>query len=131
MPQRRAPSKSELLKALRSSERETVDKLSALSAGEFEQGRQESGWNGRHILAHIASMEWSYPRLIDVAKQPASPRGSEKRAGSAAPATRGFRSSNDDYNQRQVEKRAQASQFPRSRRNSLLRFSREVIPEFR
>ena len=43
-----------------------------------------------------------------VAKQAGSPRGSENQAGSAAPATRDFPSSNDD-NQRQVEKRAQAS----------------------
>ena len=40
-----------------------------------------------------------------VAKQAGSPRGSENQAGSAAPATRDFPSNN----QRQVEKRAQAS----------------------
>ncbi len=107
--ERTGRSKSDLLQALRSSGQTVVERLRALPAERFEEGRYENGWNGRQILGHIASMEWTYPRLIDVARQAASPRGSAKRAGSAAPATRGFRSSNDDYNRRQVAKRADAS----------------------
>ncbi len=88
--EQRIPSRAELLEALRSSEQEVLAKLGALPAEEFEQGRYESGWNGRQILAHVASIEWTYPRLMDVAKLRA-PGGI------------------DAYNQRQVEKRAQAS----------------------
>jgi hypothetical protein len=103
MTEPQAPSKAELLEALRSSEREVVSKLSALSPDDLERGRYESGWNGREILAHIASMEWTYPRLIDVAREAGAAKGA------AGTPTRGFRGGTGDYNQRQVEKRAQAS----------------------
>ncbi len=62
-------SKSELLSALRSSQQDALDRLGALSDDRFEGGRYEGGWNARQILAHIASIEWTYPRLIDVARQ--------------------------------------------------------------
>jgi len=103
MTEPQALSKAELLEALRSSEREVVSKLSALSPDDLERGRYESGWNGREILAHIASMEWTYPRLVDVAREAAAPKGA------AATPTGGFRGGTGDYNQRQVEKRAGAS----------------------
>ncbi len=117
MTQQGVLSKAELLDALRSGEREVVARLGALSADQFEQGRYENGWNGRQILAHIASMEWTYPRLIDVAKAAATPEASEKpgqkqAADSGATGglpTRSFRGGNLSYNDRQVEKRAQMS----------------------
>lgn len=103
-------SQSELLSALRASEQEVVEKLSALPEAEFEQGRYENGWNGRQILAHIASIEWTYPRLIQLARQepqPAGPGGDEREGAPARTAqTRG---GIDAYNQRQVEQRAGAS----------------------
>jgi hypothetical protein len=97
-------SKAQLLEALRSSQREVVAKLGELAAEEFERGRYEDGWNGRQILAHIASIEWTYARLIDVAREAGS-----KAQPSADPPQRRFRSGYSDYNQRQVEKRAKAS----------------------
>jgi hypothetical protein len=97
-------SKAQLLEALRSSQREVVAKLGAFPAEEFERGRYEDGWNGRQILAHIASIEWTYPRLIDVAREAGG--GAQR---SADPPQRRFRSGYSDYNQRQVEKRANAS----------------------
>jgi len=70
----------------------------------LEEGRYENGWNGRQILAHIASIEWSYPRLIDIARaagaEPPAPRGT------GDPPTREMRGGNDAYNDRQVAKRA-------------------------
>ena len=92
-----APSKAELLRALRSSRDEVVALISSLPPARLEEGRYESGWNGRQILAHIASIEWSYPRLIDIARTPPSEE--------SAPPTRTMKGGNDSYNDRQVVKR--------------------------
>ena len=109
-------SKAELLAKLRTSGEEIVNKLRALPPDSFELGRYESGWNGRQILAHIASIEWSYPRLIDVARQaqsPAPPQPAEVRRTTPEEAkgvpTRPMQGGINDYNERQIEKRAQAS----------------------
>ncbi|MCH7718236.1 MAG: hypothetical protein IIB21_02090, partial [Chloroflexi bacterium] len=67
--EQQVPSKAALLEALRSSERDVLARLRSLPAAALEQGRYENGWNARQILAHVASIEWSYPRLIDIAKQ--------------------------------------------------------------
>lgn len=69
----------------------------ALPPARLEEGRYESGWNGRQILAHLASIEWTYPRLIDLAREGSS---------EDAPPTRTMRGGNDAYNERQVAKRA-------------------------
>ena len=103
MTQQGVLTKAELLEELRSSQRDLLDRLGALPEEQLEQGRYEGGWNARQILAHVASIEWTYPRLIDVARQGA-PEGSPK--SMQAQAARGGIGS---YNERQVEKRAQAS----------------------
>ncbi len=107
------PTKAELLNALRSSAREVQAKLGGRPAETFEEGRYENGWNGRQIFAHVASIEWTYPRLIDIAKQAAAPSPEEPGQGeqgqSGQQPARTMRGGVDDYNQRQVEKRAQAS----------------------
>jgi hypothetical protein len=116
--EQRTPDKAELLEALRSSGDELLAKLSALPPETFEQGRYENGWNGRQILAHVASIEWTYPRLLDIARQ--APAASDVGAGAApvrrtapeeAPgvATATAQGGIDAYNARQVEKRAGAS----------------------
>ncbi len=61
MTQPSVPSKDELLQILRSNGAEVVAKLRGLPPEAFEQGRYENGWNGRQILAHVASIEWTYP----------------------------------------------------------------------
>jgi DinB superfamily len=98
----RAPSKAELLAALRSSRDEVLSLVRGLTLGQLEEGRYENGWNGRQILAHIASIEWSYPRLIDIARTPPAPADD-------APPTRSMKGGNDAYNDRQVAKRADRS----------------------
>ncbi len=109
------PSKDALLDALRSSERYLLDKLGALPEAAFEEGRYESGWNGRQILAHIASIEWTYPRLIDLAQAPPSAPASEQPTTRSTPtqppsrASAPARGGIDSYNERQVAKRADAS----------------------
>lgn len=113
------PSKAELLEALRSGEQEALAELGTLSKEELDVGRYESGWNGRQILAHFASIEWTYPRLLDMAKQAASnsepPSASDTSSDVTASQPEAERSAGrmqggvDGYNQRQVDKRALAS----------------------
>ena len=93
-----APTKRELLAALAASRDEVVALVRALPPERLEEGRYENGWNGRQILAHIASIEWSYPRLIDIARTPTPPV-------EEAPPTRQMTGGNDAYNDRQVAKR--------------------------
>jgi hypothetical protein len=114
MSDEHVPSKLELLDALRASRDEVVALVRGLRAEQLEEGRYENGWNGRQILAHIASIEWSYPRLLDIARDvgPSSaPAGGEPAASAAgaAPPTRQMRGGNDAYNERQVAKRADVS----------------------
>ena len=98
--------KQGLLQDLRTSRDEVLRIVRALPAAKLEEGRYEHGWNGRQILAHIASIEWSYPRLIDIARDADSPKS---QAAPADPPTRSMRGGNDAYNDRQVAKRAGVS----------------------
>jgi hypothetical protein len=108
MSDERAMSKRELLQALQRSRDEVVAIVRAIPSAGLEEGRYENGWNGRQILAHIASIEWTYPRLIDIARDPAAPTsGASEAAGD--PPTRSMRGGNDAYNERQVAKRAHCS----------------------
>lgn len=121
MADRPAPTKDDVLGALRDSGAKAVTALRAMDAKAFESGRYENGWNARQILAHVAAIEWTYARLLDVASEapaasaPAAsaPASNEVRRTSAEEsggvATRPVRGGIDDYNARQVEKRAGAS----------------------
>ena len=111
------PTKAELLEALRSSGRTVLEKLRPLPPETFEEGRYESGWNGRQIFAHVASIEWTYPRLLDVAKEgtplapgqrPPEVRQTEPQEAGGVP-TRPVQGGIESYNERQVAKRADAS----------------------
>ena len=110
MVEERAPSKRELLAALRRSRDEVLALVRALPPARLEEGRYENGWNGRQILAHLASIEWTYPRLIDIARGALTTGAGPVAmpAGGDLP-TRGMRGGNDAYNDRQVAKRAHAS----------------------
>ncbi len=92
------PGKADLLAALRQSAAELEATIRALPEATLARGRYENGWNGRQILAHVASIEWTYPRLIALAAQPAA------EPGAAPPAT--ARGGIDSYNERQVQQRA-------------------------
>jgi D-serine deaminase-like pyridoxal phosphate-dependent protein len=100
------PSKQELLAALRASRDEVLATVRALPPARLEEGGYENGWNGRQILAHVASIEWSYPRLIDIARSAASDQPTQT---TGDPPTRAMRGGNDAYNDRQVAKRAHLS----------------------
>ena len=108
MSDEHVPSKHELLEALRASRDEVLALVRGLRPEQLEEGRYENGWNARQILAHIASIEWSYPRLLDIARDgaPSAAPTPGSEASAAAPPTRQMRGGNDSYNERQVAKRA-------------------------
>jgi uncharacterized damage-inducible protein DinB len=99
--------KERLLDGLRQSGADTLAKLSAIPAEKFEDGAYESGWNARQILAHIAAIEWTYPRLLDVAREGDKPR--EEKNADAKPPQRTASGGIDNYNQRSIERYAEAS----------------------
>lgn len=55
--------KDELLDALRVSAADALVTLRGLAPAAFSEGRYENGWDARQILAHLAAIEWTYPRL--------------------------------------------------------------------
>jgi len=96
-----AETAAQLVEDLQKNGEEVLARLNAIPPEGFETGGYERGWNRRQILAHVASIEWTYPRLIDMARvvnttgDPAS--------GDAS----GF--DINAYNERQVSKRSQAT----------------------
>jgi uncharacterized damage-inducible protein DinB len=93
-------SKSELLENIRTSGREFVEAIRQVPAERWPEGRYEEGWTAKDILAHVASIEWTYPKLLVLAVQP---------AGEDRDAEKAFRRGIGDYNQRHVEKRRENS----------------------
>src|SRR5438309_1662022 len=89
-----------LVEALREAGDEAVARLRRLSPENLEGGGYENGWNRRQILAHVASIEWTYPRLIDLARAGGQQVEAGERATSAPP-----KGGMGGYNERQVEKR--------------------------
>jgi uncharacterized protein (TIGR03083 family) len=94
------PSRSELLQGLAETAQELRQVCSGIEGADWEAGRYEGGWNARQLLAHIASVEWTYPRLIDLARAARAGQGT-----GTAVAREGI----DAYNARQVERRRSAS----------------------
>jgi hypothetical protein len=98
------PTKQELIAALRASGDEALAALRAVSPEALARVCYAGGWTGREIVAHLAAIEWTYPRLIDLARQGAQ-RAAPGDAETSAPPSGGI----DAYNARQVEKRAGAT----------------------
>jgi uncharacterized damage-inducible protein DinB len=86
--------KQQLLENMRATGREFAQAARDLPADRWGEGRYEEGWTAKDILAHVASIEWTYPKLLDVASG-AIPLPN-KDASKGLPG---------DYNQRHVEKR--------------------------
>lgn len=105
-----APTKAELLEALRSSGQQAVETLRVLPAVSWTEGRYENGWNAREILAHLSSIEWAYPKLIDLARGGLAPEkaASSPQQGVTPPQGAGTPQILN-YNERQVAKRADAT----------------------
>jgi uncharacterized protein (TIGR03083 family) len=88
--------KQQLIENARATGREFVDAVRAVPPEQWPEGRYEEGWTAKDILAHVASIEWTYPKLLTLAQQPsAEERNAEKHL------TGGI----GGYNQRHVEKR--------------------------
>jgi hypothetical protein len=100
--------KDELLAELRSVRGDVLTRVEAFPADSWEAGRYEHGWNAREILAHMASIEWAYPRLIDMANEAPERSDSPRGATREGLAQGGVPPQMDDYNARQVAKRADA-----------------------
>src|SRR3989337_2384191 len=98
MAEQSPPSKAQLVESLRSGAADTVARLRSLPAETFEQGRYENGWNGRHTLARTASIEWTSPRLVALARGASQPRPA---APADASSGGGMRGGINDYNERQ------------------------------
>jgi hypothetical protein len=103
-----APTKAELLEALRSSGQQALETLRALPAAGWTEGRYENGWNAQEILAHISSIEWAYPKLIDLAsgEPPPEKAAPAPQQPSMTPPAGGGTPQILNYNERQVAKRA-------------------------
>ena len=93
--------KPQLLANLRSSGEELLSKLAGLPAEAIEAGCYENGWNGRQVLAYIAAIEWTYPRLIDIARNGPPEKKPEAPAKSKPP-----KGGMNSYNDRQIERYA-------------------------
>lgn len=107
-----APTRAELLDSLRTTGKDVLTQLRDIPPEEFEQGRYENGWNAREILAHIASIEWTYPKLIEIAQNPPAEGPEEDQrspkvgfAHQIQTPSRPARGGIDSYNERHVAKR--------------------------
>ena len=101
-----AVSKAQLIAGLKASRDEILAKVGGLPAEALEAGCYENGWNARQVLAHVAAIEWSYPRLLDVARDGPPP---EKKETSEPTASKPARGGINSYNDRQIERYAGAS----------------------
>jgi hypothetical protein len=99
-----ATTKTALIASLKASGDDLVKKVAALDPAALDEGRYENGWSAREILAHVASIEWTYKRLVENAKQPRAAARPEPGpdSGRASAGTNSI----DDYNARQVARRA-------------------------
>ena len=92
--------RNDLLAALRDDAARLPQVVAAIGADDLERGVYENGWSARQLLAHLAAIEWTYPRLIEQARSPAEPRPTSSASGSF---------NMDAYNHRQVANRETAS----------------------
>ena len=99
--------KDRLLAELRSDQSELLGKLRAIPAAEFEKGAYENGWNGRQILAHVTGIEWTYPKLLDVARTAGKPKTDGDKP--AEPSTKAAQGGIGSYNDRTVARYADSS----------------------
>ena len=60
--------KEQLLDGMRASIGEFIDAARSLSPERWEEGRYEEGWTAKDILAHVASVEWTFPKILVMAQ---------------------------------------------------------------
>ena len=59
--------KEQLIEGLHTSEQQLIETLAGVDAADLETGCYENGWNAREVLAHVASMEWTYSKILNLA----------------------------------------------------------------
>lgn len=102
------PTRAQLVEMLRTGGADAAARLRALPEERFAEGRYENGWNARQILAHVASAEWTYPGLIGMARKLAEEAAAGRQVDESEVAGISH-AAIDDYNNRQVSKRAGAT----------------------
>jgi uncharacterized damage-inducible protein DinB len=95
-------SKEQLLQNMRAQRERVRAVVAEVPDPHWSEGRYEEGWTARDILAHIASIEWTYPRILDIADMGKEPKPKKEPSKPRPPGL-------GDYNQRQVAKRAEAT----------------------
>jgi uncharacterized protein (TIGR03083 family) len=108
--------KERLLENMRSSEREFLQAVGELGADQWAEVRYEEGWTAKDILAHVASVEWQFPKLLVPGNRPSGrvPGSGERSSGGI-----------HEYNKRQVDKRRDHSvealleEFERNRKQTI------------
>lgn len=99
--------KNDLIAALKQSGDDLLARVGKMDDAGLGEGRYENGWTAKQILAHVASIEWTYKKLVENAKQP---RSTFRPKDEVAPPPPPMRSDGgnpvDDYNNRQVARRA-------------------------
>src|SRR5687767_12904128 len=115
--------KTVLLAALEATRDEVVTGLEGL---DLSTGVYERGWDGRQLPAHLASMEWTYPRLLEL--PPASDEDAARQRDTSETV--------DDYNRKQIERRNDASteelvaEFLRNREQTIAAVAAHPDDEF-
>ena len=96
-----------LIRDLQTDAQTLADTVARIPEDGWNDGVYEHGWSARQLLAHIAAIEWTYPKLIEraAAAQTAETAEAADPASSFSsnPAVTDF--DMDAYNHRQVEKR--------------------------
>ena len=98
--------KDALLEGLNSGRDKLLGSLKQIPPENFERGAYENGWNGRQVLAHIAGIEWTYPKLIGIARETASGEQPEKPPEKP---NKGAQGGIGSYNDRTVERYADST----------------------
>jgi uncharacterized damage-inducible protein DinB len=117
--------REDLLRELRDSGERVASTVRGLPETALEAGVYESGWSGREVLAHIAAMEWAYPKLVDQAQAVRDDPGAA--AEMERPPTDEEQERLNSYNQRRVDKLADRSvaqlleEFERNRAATIAR----------
>jgi len=100
-------SRDVLLQGLKAGRDNLLNSLRPLPEADFEKGAYENGWNGRQVLAHVAGIEWSYPRLIGIAEDQKNGKQAEEKPPEKP--NRAAQGGIGSYNDRTVERYASTS----------------------
>ena len=109
--------KRQLLDDMRASGREFVETVRQIPSDRWPEGRYEEGWTAKDILAHVASIEWTYPRLLSLAALPPEERDADKRSsGGVREYTNGRSASERTHRSRTSSRNSSATVRQRSSR---------------